>query len=84
MFFLVGAMDTDNQARGGRPAGRPSGAPNYQNDILINIVERLLPHGLEAWRQVALEYQSGSAEANLHRGEDLCDNWNKKLCNRMQ
>ena len=77
-------MDTDSQARGGRPAGRPSGTPNYRNDILIDIVERLLPHGLEAWRQVALEYQSGSAEANLHRGEDLCDNWNKKLCNRMQ
>ncbi len=41
-------------------------------------------HGLEAWRRVALEYQCGSAEANLCRGEDLCDNWNKKLCNRMQ
>ena len=75
-------MDTDNQARGGR-YGRPSGAVNYRNNILIDILERLLPHGLEAWRQVALEYQTRSAEANLCRGEDLRDNWNKKLCNRM-
>jgi hypothetical protein len=30
-----------------------------------------------------LEYQSKSTEANLRRGEDLRDNWNKKLCNRM-
>ncbi len=49
----------------------------------LTFVEWLLPHGLEVWRQVALEYQSRSAEANLRCGEDLCDNWNKKLCNRM-
>jgi len=76
-------MDTDSQARGGR-AGRPVGAPNYKNDILIEIVERYLPQGLEAWNAVALQYQRESNELNLRRGEDLRENWNKKLCNRMQ
>ena len=76
-------MDTNSQTRGGR-AGRPIGAPNYQNDILIEVVELYLPQGLEAWRAVALAYQRDFMEALLRRGEDLRDNWNKKLCNRMQ
>ena len=75
-------MDTDSQARGGR-AGRPVGAPNYKNDILIEIVELYLPQGLEAWRAVATAYQRESMETVFCRGEDLRDNWNKKLCNRM-
>ena len=37
-------MDANNQARGSL-AGRPIGAPNYQNDILIGIVELHLPQG---------------------------------------
>ncbi len=55
-----------------------------KNNILINIVEEHLPQGLEAWREVALAYQRESGEATLCRGEDLRDNWIKKLCNRMQ
>ena len=77
-------MDANSQTRGGRAAGRPIGAPNYNNNILIEVVERYLPQGLEAWRAVALAYQRESMEAVLRRGEDLRDNWNKKLCNRMQ
>ncbi len=46
-------MDTNSQTR----AGRPIGAPNNKNDILIEIVELYLPQGLEAWRAVALAYQ---------------------------
>jgi hypothetical protein len=69
-------MDTNSQTR----AGRPIGAPNYKNDILIEVVELYLPQGLEAWRAVALAYQRESMETVLRRGEDLRDNWNKKLC----
>ena len=75
-------MDADLESRGGR-GGRSGGVPNYKNDILIGIVERHLPRGLEAWREVALEYQREANEPTLRRGEDLRDNWNKKLCNRM-
>ena len=76
-------MDADLESRGGR-GGRSGGVPNYKNDILIGIVERHLPRGLEAWREVALEYQREANEPTLRRGEDLRDNWNRKLCNRMQ
>jgi hypothetical protein len=76
-------MDTDSQIGGGR-GGRSGGVPNYKNDILIKIVELYLPQGLEAWRAVALAYQRESMETVLRRGEDIRDNWNRKLCNRMQ
>jgi len=78
-------MDADSQARGGR-GGCSGGVPNYRNDILINVVEEYLPQpqGLEGWRGVALAYQRESMEVTLRRGEDLRDNWNRKLWNRMQ
>jgi hypothetical protein len=76
-------MDNNSQAQGGH-VGRAGGVPNYQNDILISIVEQYLPQGLEAWREVALVYQRESMEATLCQGEDLQDNWNRKLCNHMQ
>jgi hypothetical protein len=76
-------MDNDSQAQGGR-GSRAGGIPNYRNDILIHIVEQYLPLGLEAWREVPLMYQRESMEATLRRAEDLRDNWNRKLCNRMQ
>jgi hypothetical protein len=76
-------MDANSQARGGC-GGRSGGVPNYRNNILIEVVELYLPQGLEAWRAVALAYQRESMETVLRRGEDLRDNWNRKLCNRMQ
>ncbi len=75
-------MNANTQAQGGR-VGRAGGIPNYKNNI-INIVKRLHPHGLEAWRQVTAEYQRESGKTTLHRGEDLQENWSKKLCNHMQ
>jgi hypothetical protein len=54
------------------------GHPQIQINIIINIFERLLPQGLEAWRQVAAEYQRESDETTLQ------ENWIKKLCNHMQ
>jgi hypothetical protein len=54
-------MDADSEAKGGhdRCIG---GVPNYKNDTLIDIVERMLPQGLEAWREVALAYQRETNE----------------------
>ena len=76
-------MDTNSQTQGGH-AGQPIGTPNTRNDILIKVVKLYLPQGLEAWRAVALVYQRDSMETLLRWGEDFRDNWNKKLCNRMQ
>lgn len=76
-------MDNESQAQLAR-GGRPPGVRNYQNNVLIDIVERLLPQGLEGWREVALEYQRESNEPVLRRGEDVRDNWVKKLCKNMK
>jgi hypothetical protein len=67
-----------------RPRGCSSGVPNNRNDILIDIVEQQLPQGLEAWRNVALLYQNASNERDLCRGEDIRDNWVRKLCNNFK
>jgi hypothetical protein len=76
-------MNANSQAQGGR-VERTGGIPNYENNIIINIVKRLLPHGLEAWKQVAAEYQRESGKTTLCQGEDLRENWNKNLFNHMQ
>ncbi len=66
-------MDNESQAQAAH-GELPPGAVNYQNNLLIDIVVRLLPQGLEGWREVDVEYQRGSNEANLCRGEDVRDN----------
>jgi hypothetical protein len=76
-------MDNDSQAQGGC-VGCAGGIPNYKNNILISILKQYLPQGLEAWRQVALVHQREPMEATICWGEDLRDNWTRKLCNRMQ
>lgn len=67
-----------------RRGGRLPGRPNYQNNILISIVERLLPNGNEGWRLVALAYQQESGEEILRSEDDLKKNWFRKLCNSMK
>ena len=54
---------------------------HYQNNILIPIIERILPNGAEAWRLVAIAYKAESGKHELHTEEDLCNNWVRKLCN---
>jgi hypothetical protein len=78
-------MDADNQAQ--RIHGRhPGGGHSYKikNKVLINIVERYLPWGLEAWREVAEIYQRESGEETLYQGDDVQDYWNKNPSNSMQ
>ncbi len=69
-------MNTNSQAQGGR-VGLTGGVPNYINIIIINTDEPMLPQGLEAWRQVAAEYQRESGKTTLCRGENLQESWNK-------
>jgi hypothetical protein len=52
--------------------------------MLINIVKEQLPQGLEAWRNVATLYQSAANKKELRRGEDIRDNWVRKLCNNFK
>jgi hypothetical protein len=61
--------------------GRIPGRPSYQNNILIPIIERILPYGAEAWQLVALAYKQESVEEVIRLDNDLCKNSVKKLCN---
>jgi hypothetical protein len=67
-----------------RHGGRVPGRANYQNNILIPIIERILSNGAEAWRLVAIAYKAESGEHELRTEEDLHNNWVRKLCNNFK
>jgi len=64
--------------------GRAAGTRNYRNDLLIPIVEGILPQGAEGWRLVAASYKTASGEPDLRDHEALRENWVKKLCNNFK
>ena len=71
----------ENGASQRKQKGRKRGLPNYQNDKLIPIIERILPNGSEVWRLVAIAYKEESGESELRTEIDLKRNWLRKLCN---
>lgn len=70
-----------------RSKGRSAGVPNYKNDLLINIVEAILPDGPLQWRMVSTRYKEASGEVEERDPHDLkrhfttsknmCDNGKK-------
>lgn len=67
------------KAKGGRAAG----VPNYQNDVLINVIEAVLPDGPLQWSIVAQRYQEASGEREIRDGHDIKRHFttHKSLCN---
>ena len=57
-----------------RHGGRQPGRANYQNNILISIIERILPNGAEAWCLIALAYKEESGEDLVWDEDDICRN----------
>ena len=57
---------------------------NYKNDVIIPIIERLLPQGTEGWRQVATAYHAASGGNDIRDTDALGDDWVKKLCNNFK
>ena len=51
--------------------GRKRGVPNYNVDILLNIVELILPTSAAAWHQVAEKYMTVSGESQMRDGVDI-------------
>ena len=51
--------------------GRSNGVPNYQTDILLNIIEDILPLGSLMWQAVATRYHAASNEPNLRDFNDV-------------
>ena len=84
LIKIMSDSDESDLGRAPRRGGRKTGVPNYQNNILIRIVERLLPNGNKGWSLVALAYKEESGEENLRSEDDLKKNWVRKLCNNMK
>jgi hypothetical protein len=63
---------------------RTKGSVNYKNNVLINIINELLPNGEVAWEAVCTEYFTQSTEKALRNTTDVRKHWIKNLCNNMQ
>ncbi len=51
--------------------GRSNGVPNYQTDILLNVIEDILPLGSLMWQSVANRYHVLSKEPKLRDLNDV-------------
>ena len=70
-----------------RSKGRSAGVPNYKNDLLINVIEAILPDGPLQWRMVSTRYKEAFCEVEERNPHDLrrhfttsknmCDNGKK-------
>lgn len=56
------------------------GIPNYNNEVFVEIVARLLPTGSEDWKQVAQLYQVRAKKNEGRDPDDLKRHWVEKLC----
>ena len=63
---------------------RKKGAVNYKNNVLIGIVEEILPNGQIAWEAVGAAYQKQSNEKEERDWNDIKKHWMKNLCNNMK
>jgi hypothetical protein len=62
--------------------GRGVEVPNYKNDLLINVIEAILPDGAMQWQLVATRHKEVSGEAELRDCHDLKRHFttSKSLC----
>jgi hypothetical protein len=60
--------------------GRKS--PNYNNELLLNIIKSDLPRSLKDWEKIADKYWKQSKESALREAADIRRHFNRKLCNR--
>lgn len=62
---------------------RRAGSRNYKNDLLIPIIEQILPNGEYSWEAVALAYQEQSREPTKRDNDDIKRHWLRNLCKGM-
>jgi hypothetical protein len=77
-------LNRDNPSQRRHRGGRQPGHVNYLNDILINIMESLLPNGTKAWCLVPLAYKDESGEDTVCDEDDIHKKWIRKLCNKFK
>ena len=63
---------------------RSKGKVNYKVDMLIMVVEEMLPNVAQAWQEIAVLYQSRSGEMVLQDPNDVKRHWVDKCCNKFK
>jgi hypothetical protein len=63
---------------------RSKGKVNYKVDMLIMVVEEMLPNVAQAWQEIAVLYQSRSGEMVLRDPNDVKRHWVDKCCNKFK
>ena len=51
--------------------GRVTGVPNYKKDILLNVIESVLPISSDDWIVVAARYQESSGEMKIRESTEI-------------
>jgi hypothetical protein len=64
--------------------GRKTGISNYKKDVLVNVVEGILPSSAEGWKLCASRYQSASGEILIRDHSDLKRYFVSKVCNNLK
>jgi hypothetical protein len=63
---------------------RKKGLVNYKNNLLINIIEEILPNGKLGWEAIVIAYQ-GRLNKEAQQGmTNIKKHWIKNLCNGMR
>jgi hypothetical protein len=60
------------------------GSVNYKNNLLIDIIEEILPNGKLGWEAIAIPYQGRLNEEAQQDTTDIKKHWMKNLCNGMR
>ena len=84
LHLLPISSTIDKMAGPANKGGRPRGAKNYKNEVLINIIAGILPNGLYGWEQVAAAYMTAAKEDIICDTDDLKRHWVKTFCNGMK
>jgi hypothetical protein len=63
---------------------RRKGSVNYKNEVLIQLISKILPNGEYSWQAVAMAYQERTKEEAFHNCTDVKKHWIKNLCNNMK
>jgi hypothetical protein len=75
-------MNSSSFQKGSGQSGRRSGFPNYKREILLNIINDILPVGQEHWKEVANRYKVAASENCVRDSVDLKRHFLEKLCDR--
>jgi hypothetical protein len=63
---------------------RAKGKANCKTDALIQVVEELLPNGVQGWTEAATLYQARTGELSFKEYDDMKRHWIEKCCNKFK